>query len=553
MKVRYHNIRPLTNGSFVHELLQKSLSVSIFALGISDVIRRVGVEPVATQRLYFGAGPAQRQRVGRRIVSHPHRRMVLHARALPLERHGGREEPLRLLHPSQLDDAHDDDDDADERHHAHDHPDDERVHGVERRALIGVRVRIRSGVRFEDHLIGRIGASLARRRRFRRRRRRRRRRLVARQILRLDLHEGCSDSLRHPNAKWARVAVAFERIGRKAVQPEAVFAFVHEIDELRRQVADLVVGHIDGDLAGHGQREEDGRKQRGHVGAVDGDADVGRHDAGHGVGGHGVQRATRDAQSSQPRGIDAVRLIGQRTGLDFEREFAQRRHVLQNAFDVEETHVGVVGHVQNLELRQILERVVFESKQLRQVVEFEDPEFVERLEIAAGQRPDRIVGKIEVTQMVDLAPGVRFGELRYSVVGQIERAQMSCPLERVGRDSLDSVEGQVEALQERHLERRDLDDVGGGHVEVAQGLGDREDVADGLGRQRIVAEVEALDVDQDVGVRRDLLDLVVRQVEFLEEEVLFLEGGQRGFDEAVSREVDGFQVRHVGAVEDVVR
>ena len=70
--------------------------------------------------------------------------------------------------------------------------------------------------------------------------------------------------------------------------------------------------------------------------------------------------------------------------------------------------------------------------------------------------------------------------------------------------------GQVEVSQERGLEHRDSHDSGSGHVQTSNGLWLVEDVLDGLFGQGVEAEVDLLDVDEDVCVGRNVCDLIVR-------------------------------------------
>ena len=74
----------------------------------------------------------------------------------------------------------------------------------------------------------------------------------------------------------------------------------------------------------------------------------------------------------------------------------------------------------------------------------------------------------------------------------------------------DGVVREVEVREERRFQNRNGHDSGSGHVQTSNGLWLVEDVLDGLFGQGVEAEVDLLDVDEDVCVGRNVCDLIVR-------------------------------------------
>ena len=87
-------------------------------------------------------------------------------------------------------------------------------------------------------------------------------------------------------------------------------------------------------------------------------------------------------------------------------------------------------------------------------------------------------------------------------------------------DYLNAVMGKIEIDQEGSFQDWDIRYTRSSHVQDADSFGLIENISDGVGCQLIEGQIHFFDIDQDVGIRWDHLDVVVRNLQCLQTDIL---------------------------------
>lgn len=185
-------------------------------------------------------------------------------------------------------------------------------------------------------------------------------------------------------------------------------------------------------------------------------------------------------------------------------------NVLQTS-DIHEHDLWQSEHFENSERFEVGERSSLDFCAFVQLGHLENFQSVEILKIALDDVGDRICRDVQIFQISQLGPsrGQTETEIRNVVVRNVEREERRF-VENFFVQNRDGVVRQVEVSQKRSFQNRDGQDSGAGHVETPDGFRFVQHVLDRFLGQRVEAQVDLLDVDQDVCVGRNAGDGVVR-------------------------------------------